>query len=237
MLRGGTLTITTGETELGSAEAALLDITPGQYVTIDVEDTGTGMDDATRNHAFEPFFTTKGPSHGTGLGLATVYGIVRQSGGAISLRSAAGAGTHVRIHLPRGDASGVARQVEVAAEESRGLVLLVEDEPRVRSQARRLLQRSGYAVTEASDGQEGLRLFEERRDAFAVVVTDVVMPIVGGVEMVTKMRELEPLFPVVFVSGYTAEDQDLPLDGRTTYLTKPYTIAALCDAIASVVPG
>jgi two-component system, cell cycle sensor histidine kinase and response regulator CckA len=237
MLRGGTLTITTGATELGFADAAVLDIMPGPYVTIDVEDTGSGMDDATRNHAFEPFFTTKGHSHGTGLGLATVYGIVRQSGGAISLRSTAGVGTHVRIHLPRGDASSVARQVEAAAEESRGLVLLVEDEPRVRSQARRLLQRSGYAVTEASDGAEGMRLFEERRGAFAVVVTDVVMPILGGVDMVAKLRALEPELPVVFVSGYTAEEQDLPLGPRTTFLTKPYTIAALCEAIAQVVPG
>ncbi|MEO8560650.1 MAG: PAS domain S-box protein [bacterium] len=237
MLRGGTLTITTGETDLAFAEAAALDITPGPYVTIDVEDTGTGMDDATRNHAFEPFFTTKGKAHGTGLGLATVYGIVRQSGGAVSLRSAPGAGTHVRIHLPRGDGSSVARHVEVAAQDSRGLVLLVEDEPRVRSQARRLLQRSGYAVIEASDGAEGLRVFEERREAFAVVVTDVVMPIVGGLDMVTTLRALEPALPVVFVSGYTAEDQDLPLDARTTFLTKPYTIAALCEAIATVVPG
>jgi len=237
MLRGGTLTITTGETELTFAEAATLDLLPGPYVTIDVEDTGVGMDDATRNHAFEPFFTTKGASHGTGLGLATVYGIVRQSGGAISLRSQAGVGTHVRIHLPRGDTSSLARPIEVPEEESRGLVLLVEDEPRVRSQARRLLQRSGYSVREASDGAEGMRLFEERRGAFAVVVTDVVMPIVGGVDMVAKLRELEPQLPVVFVSGYTAEDQDLPLDRRTTFLTKPYTIAALCDAIASVVPG
>ena len=237
MLRGGTLTITTGETELGFADASRLDLMPGPYVTIDVEDTGTGMDDATRNHAFEPFFTTKGQSHGTGLGLATVYGIVRQTGGAISLRSAAGEGTHVRIHLPRGDASSAARQVEASMTESRGHVLLVEDEPRVRSQARRLLQRSGYAVTEASDGAEGLTLFEARRGAFAVVVTDVVMPIVGGVEMVAKMRELEPEVAVVFVSGYTAEDQDLPLDARTTFLTKPYTIAALCEAINSVVPG
>jgi two-component system cell cycle sensor histidine kinase/response regulator CckA len=237
MLRGGTLTITTGETELGFADATALDLIPGPYVTIDVEDTGTGMDDATRSHAFEPFFTTKGPSHGTGLGLATVYGIVRQSGGAISLRSVPGVGTQVRIHLPRGDASTAAPPATGAPEESRGLVLLVEDEPRVRSQARRLLQRSGYAVVEASDGVEGLRLFEEGRGAFAVVVTDVVMPIVGGVDMVAALRERQPGLPVVFVSGYTAEDQDLPLDANTTFLTKPYTIAALCDAIASVMPG
>jgi two-component system, cell cycle sensor histidine kinase and response regulator CckA len=237
MLRGGTLTITTGQAELPFDEASMLDIMPGPYITIDVEDTGIGMDEATRNRAFEPFFTTKGPSHGTGLGLATVYGIVRQSGGAISLRSAPGAGTHVRIHLPRGDVAAQAPPQSPLPDESRGLVLLVEDEPRVRSQARRLLQRSGYAVIEASDGVEGAQLFEQRRGAVTVVVTDVVMPIVGGVEMVATLREQEPTLPVVFVSGYTAEDQDLPLDERTAFLTKPYTIAALCDAISTVVPS
>jgi two-component system, cell cycle sensor histidine kinase and response regulator CckA len=236
MQRGGTLTITIGHEDIAVAEASALDIMPGPYVTIDVEDTGIGMDEATRSRAFEPFFTTKGPTHNTGLGLATVYGIVRQSGGAISLRSAPGAGTHVRIHLPRGDAATHAPTAPVV-DESRGLVLLVEDEPRVRSQARRLLQRSGYAVIEASDGIEGARLFEEHRGNVSVVVTDVVMPIVGGLEMVATLRAQEPNLPVVFVSGYTAEDQDLPLDAHTVFLTKPYTIAALCDAIGSVVPG
>jgi PAS domain S-box-containing protein len=237
MLRGGTLTIRTGEATLGLEAAAVLDVIPGPYVTIDVEDTGIGMDEATGSRAFEPFFTTKGPAQGAGLGLAMVYGIVRQSGGAISLQSAPGAGTHIRIHLPRGDASAVAAPVTVPAGESRGLVLLVEDEPRVRSQARRLLQRSGYDVLEASDGAEGRRAFAERQGEIDVVVTDVVMPIVGGVEMVSTLRAEQPELPVVFVSGYTAEDQDLPLDERTAFLIKPYTIESLCDAISAVVPS
>jgi two-component system, cell cycle sensor histidine kinase and response regulator CckA len=143
----------------------------------------------------------------------------------------------VRIPFPRGDVAAHTPALDAAPDDGRGLVLLVEDEPRVRSQARRLLQRSGYAVVEASDGVEGARLFEERRGKITVVVTDVVMPIVGGVEMVARLREQDPLLPVVFVSGYTAEDQDLPLDAHTVFLTKPYTIAALCDAIGSVVPG
>ena len=235
MLRGGTLTIRTGEETLDVSAAAALDVLPGPYVTIDVEDTGTGMDEATRTHAFEPFFTTKGPAQGTGLGLAMVYGIVRQSGGAISLQSAPGSGTRVRIHLPRGEASDVAEPVIAAAADTRGLVLLVEDEPRVRSQARRLLQRSGYAVLEASDGAEAKRIFAERQGDIDVVVTDVVMPIVGGVEMVATLRAVQPGLPVVFVSGYTAEEQDLPLGDRTAFLTKPNTIEALCDAIEALV--
>src|SRR5215210_7800779 len=132
MLRGGTLTIRTGETTLDVASAAVLDVIPRPYVTIDVEDTGVGMDDATRSRAFEPFFTTKGPAQGAGLGLAMVYGIVRQSGGAISLHSAPGAGTHVRIHLPRGDAHASVPAIAGVCE-SRGLVLLGEGEPRVRA--------------------------------------------------------------------------------------------------------
>jgi two-component system, cell cycle sensor histidine kinase and response regulator CckA len=237
MLRGGTLTIRTSEETLDLGAATVLDVMPGPYVTIDVDDTGIGMDEATRNRAFEPFFTTKGPAQGAGLGLAMVYGIVRQSGGAISLRSAPGVGTHVRIHLPRGDANTPAIPASMRAEESRGLVLLVEDEPRVRSQARRLLQRSGYEVVEASDGAEGKRVFAERQNDIDVVVTDVVMPMVGGVEMVATLRAVQPDLPVVFVSGYTAEEQDLPLDDRTAFLTKPYTIEALCDAIGAVVPS
>ncbi|HEX7979384.1 MAG TPA: PAS domain S-box protein [Gemmatimonadaceae bacterium] len=235
MLRGGTLTIRTGETTLDFTAAAILDVAPGSYVTIDVEDTGTGMDETTRTHAFEPFFTTKGPAQGAGLGLAMVYGIVRQSGGAIDLQSTPGAGTRVRILLPRGEAGGVPRP-ESAQSSSRGLVLLVEDEPRVRTQARRLLQRAGYDVLEATDGAQGSRIFDERRADVTVVVTDVVMPIAGGLEMVSSLRAHRPMLPVVFVSGYTAEDQDLPLDERTTFLTKPYTIDALCGAIGSVVP-
>jgi signal transduction histidine kinase/CheY-like chemotaxis protein len=237
MLRGGTLTIRTGQTALDVEGAAVLDVIPGPYVTIDVEDTGIGMDEATRSHAFEPFFTTKGSAQGAGLGLATVYGIVRQSGGAVSLHSTPGTGTHVRIHLPRGDAGAAAAPATGAAAESRGLVLLVEDEPRVRAQARRLLQRSGYEVLEASDGAKGARAFSERRGDIDVVVTDVVMPMVGGIEMVATLRAAEPELPVVFVSGYTAEEQDLPLDARTAFLVKPYTIESLCDAIAAVVPS
>ena len=237
MLRGGTLTIRTGEETLDLRAAAVLDVIPGPYVTIDVEDTGFGMDEATRNRAFEPFFTTKGPAQGAGLGLATVDGFVRQSGGAVSLRSAPGVGTHVRIHLPRGGTSDVAETMVGPATEPRGVVLLVEDEPRVRSQARRLLQRSGYEVVEASDGVEAKRIFAERQDDIDVVVTDVVMPIVGGVELVATLRAVQPELPVVLVSGYTAEEQDLPLGDRTAFLTKPYTIEALCDAIEAVVPS
>jgi CheY-like chemotaxis protein len=114
-------------------------------------------------------------------------------------------------------------------------VLLVEDEPQVRAQARRLLERCGFGVLEAVNGADGLRTFEAHRGRIGVVVTDVVMPVLGGVEMVGRMRLLAPEVPVVFVSGFTAEDRGLPLDARTAFVAKPYTLAALCGAIEGVV--
>ena len=116
-------------------------------------------------------------------------------------------------------------------------MLLVEDEPRVRAQARRLLERCGYVVIEAAEGAEGERQFRQHSGDVDVIVTDVVMPVLGGVEMVARLRAEAPEVPVVFVSGFTAEDRDLPLDDRTAFVPKPYTIATLCDAIAGVVAG
>ena len=239
MPQGGTVTITTGTTELSPAEAETLGVAPGGYASLEVADTGVGMDEGTMLRAFEPFFTTKGPHEGTGLGLATVYGIARQSGGAVRLASEPGSGTSVTVLLPAGDgaATTTAPQPHVeqpAAVRGAGAVLLVEDEPRVRAQARRLLERCGFVVFEAANGVEGEREFAEYRATVDVIVTDVVMPGVGGVEMVSRIRARVPEIPVVFVSGYTAEDRDLPLDQRTAFVPKPYTMGTLCGAIDSV---
>ena len=239
MPNGGTLVVTTDCRELAPAEAAAAGVPPGTYVTLVVKDNGIGMDASTRERAFEPFFTTKGPHLGTGLGLSTVYGIAQQSGGGITLESEPGAGTRVTLFLPRAEsATPSASPSAVTGEHSmagcRGRVLLVEDDPRVRAQARRLLERSGFAVTDAPDGAEGLFQFRARKGDVDIVVSDVMMPTMGGVEMVTQLRELAPLVPVVFVSGYTANDQDLPLDDRTLFVPKPYSIDTLCDAIDSL---
>ncbi|HEX6600050.1 MAG TPA: PAS domain S-box protein [Gemmatimonadaceae bacterium] len=239
MPQGGTVTITTGATELASAEAEALGIAPGRYASLEVADTGVGMDESTMLRAFEPFFTTKGPHEGTGLGLATVYGIAHQSGGAVRLASEPGSGTRVTVLLPGGDGSDThvvqAPRAEQPAEvRGAGAVLLVEDEPRVRAQARRLLERCGFVVFEAADGADGERQFDEYRAMLDVIVTDVVMPGVGGVEMVSRIRKRVPEVPVVFVSGYTAEDRDLPLDRRTVFVPKPYSMGTLCGAIDGV---
>jgi CheY-like chemotaxis protein len=237
------VTVTTALETLAPDDAATLCVAAGAYVTIEVADDGVGMDEATRARAFEPFYTTKGPQQGSGLGLSTVYGIVRQSAGAVTLASAPGAGTRVTIYLPRSVDAAAARADAPAADAppengtapSAGTVLLVEDEPRVRAQARRLLERCGYAVIEAADGAEGAAWFDERGSEVDVVVSDIMMPRLGGVEMVAKLRTIAPDVPVVFVSGYTAEDRALPLDARTAFVPKPYTIATLCAAIAAVV--
>ena len=243
MPRGGTLVIATSVRTLDAAAGAALELSAGDYVALEVSDNGVGMDETTRSRAFEPFYTTKGPLEGTGLGLSTVYGIVRQSGGAVTLTSAPGKGTVVTILLP------VCAEVSAAASApgwpgGNGLaagppatecVLLVEDEAQVRVQARRLLERCGFTVLEAVNGEEGLRAFEAQRSRIDVVVTDVMMPVLGGVEMVGRMRLLAPEVPVVFVSGFTAEDRGLPLDAQTVFVPKPYTLTALCDAIDGVV--
>jgi two-component system cell cycle sensor histidine kinase/response regulator CckA len=243
MPRGGSLVIATSVRTLDAAAGAALELSAGDYVTVEVSDTGVGMDETTRSRAFEPFYTTKGPLEGTGLGLSTVYGIVRQSGGAVTLTSAPGQGTTVTILLPVcGDAStpvttsawGGSNE-SAAAPPATECVLLVEDEPQVRVQARRLLERCGFTVVEAVNGEEGLRTFEAQRNRIDVVVTDVMMPVLGGVEMVGRMRLLAPEVPVVFVSGFTAEDRGLPLDAQTVFVPKPYTLTALCDAIEGVV--
>jgi two-component system, cell cycle sensor histidine kinase and response regulator CckA len=245
MPRGGTLEISTANVVIDEREAHALGVAPGRFVSIVVADDGEGMDDATRARAFEPFYTTKGPHEGTGLGLATVYGIVRESMGAVTIASVPGKGTQVTVHLPvevrptptspEQHVHGAPRAPTRAA--GGGRVLLVEDEPRVRAQARRVLERCGYSVIEAGDGAEGERQFAAHRGAVDVVVTDVMMPVLGGVEMVARLRAVAPEVPVVFVSGFTAEDRDLPLDARTAFVAKPYTIAMLNEAIATVVTG
>jgi CheY-like chemotaxis protein len=242
MPNGGTLKIITDKRALASEEAAAVGVEPGVYVTLAVQDDGVGMDESTRARAFEPFFTTKGPHLGTGLGLSTVYAIARQSGGGITLESVVGEGTRVTLYLPRANQPPrntpvPANTGEMRASGKRGRVLLVEDEPRVRAQARRLLERSGFAVTDANDGEEGIFQFRARDGAVDVIVSDVMMPTMGGVEMVTRLRAIAPSVPVVFVSGYTADDRELPLDDRTVFVPKPYTITVLCEAIDSLLAG
>ena len=239
MPNGGKLRIDTRVCTLDVEAAAPVGIEPGSYVCLTVQDEGVGMDEATRARAFEPFFTTKGPTLGSGLGLSTAYGIAQQAGGGIAIESAVGQGTRVTMYLPRSKGSAPSgefrRSGDHPATGARGRVLLVEDDPRVRAQARRLLERSHYVVTEAGDGADALERFALDGNAFDIVVTDVMMPRMGGVDMVAELRRRYPTIPVVFVSGYTASDRELPLDAQTLFVSKPYSMNALCTAMDSLI--
>ena len=207
MPRGGQFTLRTANVFLEQDYAALRPgVRPGRHVLLAVSDTGCGMDEETRAHLFEPFFTTKGPDKGTGLGLATVYGIVQQSGGHIDVESAPDRGTTFHIYLPRSKASLLPEESGAEhAEAGKGTetVLVVEDEPAVRSLLGRALRGCGYTVLEASGGAEALRLVEGYAGPIQLLVTDVVMPGMNGRQLAERLTALRPGVRVLFLSGYT----------------------------------
>jgi len=235
MPRGGRIAIATSNVTLGDGSVpAHGNMTPGPYVLLTVTDTGRGMDKTTQAHIFEPFFTTKPVGQGTGLGLSTVYGIVKQSGGYVWVYSEVERGTTFKIYLP-----AVANAPNAAeGERDNGLtpaaggperILLVEDEPNVRRIARRILERNGYTVLEASNGAEALRVLERRQEPIALVLTDLVMPEMGGRELASKLRIVSPTSRVLFMSGYT-EDAVLRqsvMEPGAVFLDKPFTFDTL----------
>ena len=234
---GGTLTIETGSTSVDAdAESAPAGVPPGDYALLKISDTGVGISPDSQSLIFEPFFTTKDPGKGTGLGLATVYGIVRQHGGHIAVESAIGAGTTFRIYLPVvRDVSPLAEVPPAPALLGRGTILLVEDQDDVREVIRRTLETIGYAVLEASHSDEALRLAEHHGDAIDLLLTDIVMPGMNGVQLAAPLHERRPALPVVFMSGYSdpamvrreIEDQSVLID-------KPFTRAELSRALRRV---
>jgi CheY-like chemotaxis protein len=239
---GGVLTITTGNLDLTDALAARhRRLAPGQYAVLTMRDTGTGMDRATRERVFEPFFTTKPQGKGTGLGLATVYGIVAQSNGHIELSSAPGRGTAFWIFLPRAtiEAPAAAPEKPRAPVQHPGgaTVLIVEDEAQVRDAAARVLRRFGYTVIEAQDGVEALELWATRGDDVALVITDVVMPQLGGRELVRRLRGTGATVPVLFMSGYAegASADRFAEPGRSEFLAKPFDIDVFAEKVAELI--
>ena len=237
---GGTLTIRTGEAELTEADCrdhADFDVRPGRYVVIAVSDTGVGMDAATQARMFEPFFTTKGPGKGTGLGLATVFGIVKQSGGYVAVGSEPGRGTTFRIYLPAVEEAAPSASAGAggadAVPNGSGTILLVEDEAAVRALARRVLEQAGYAVLEAADGLDGARVAEEFEGAIDLLLTDVVMPNLGGRALAERLRATRPRMPVLFVSGYPDGEMERGCltSGGATYLEKPFSPRLLRETV------
>jgi PAS domain S-box-containing protein len=246
MPAGGELTIETANVQLGASyQTRHLPIAPGEYVMLAVSDTGIGMDDATSQRIFEPFFTTKEVGKGTGLGLATVYGIVKQSGGDIWVDSQPGHGSAFKIYLPRvaattstvGDASAVPESVPSGAE----TILLVEDDPAVRRLARLSLERSGYHVLEAENPMLALRLANQFNQPIDLLLSDVIMPHSEGTPLFQRLAKTRPGMRVLYISGYADEAmirRDIVVDG-TPFLQKPFTPLALLGKVRSVLdaPG
>ena len=233
---GGRLII---ETRNGAWDEAFVtshtEVRRGRYVLVAVTDSGQGMDDATQARIFEPFFTTKGPAKGTGLGLAMVYGFVKQSGGHIEVDSELGRGTTIKIYLPRADETTPAAKSAKDMKVPHGseTVLLVEDEDAVRTLARYVLRSSGYTVLEARNGAEGLLLGERHQGALDLLLTDVVMPRMSGRELAERMAALRPDLSVLYMSGYTddAVIRHGVLGSDTAFLQKPFTPAALVQRV------
>jgi len=241
MPAGGTLRFETTNVELSPAYAGLhMSVIPGPYVMLAVSDTGTGMEPDTQRHIFEPFFTSKPAGKGTGLGLATVYSVVKQSKGNVWVYSEPGVGTTFKIYLPRmqgqAEPAGRAKADEAGVVSGQGHALVVEDDPGVREVTVRILRQAGYTVYEAADAMTAQVLVADRSQPLDVLLTDVVMPRMTGKALAEVVRRIRPGTRVVFMSGYTGgvlEEQDL-LEPGAMLIAKPFTPWGLTHAVAEV---
>jgi CheY-like chemotaxis protein len=237
MPAGGVLRLRTRNDRVSAAAATRFPFPfiPGDYVRLEVSDTGIGMDAALQTRIFEPFFTTKPKHVGTGLGLATVYGIVKQSGGYITVESRPGKGTTFRVYLPVPEASE-SRPGEPASEplelrvSGTETVLVVEDDTAVRSLVLRVLQRQGFAVLEATDGREALEVLRAAERRVDVLITDAIMPEMSGTDLIREARVAHPAVRALLISGYGESD----LAGGTPYLAKPFTPDQLVHRVRQV---
>jgi two-component system, cell cycle sensor histidine kinase and response regulator CckA len=240
MPNGGKLTIETGTVHLDeSFSARRLGVDPGHHVTLSITDSGVGMDEETQSHLFEPFFTTKKAGRGTGLGLATAYGIIRQSGGAIGMTSEPGKGTTARIFLPLAQA-----KLPVATEQPAGrgpltgaeTILVVEDEARVRKLMVDVLTARGYTVIEATRGQEAIRIVKRHKGDIHLALVDVVMPEMSGPDLIREISPRRPHMRVLYISGYLEEaivHHGIPQSG-IAFLQKPFLPDELSGKVREV---
>ncbi len=239
MPAGGTLTIEVSQMELGPGEThEHSGLAPGPYVQLRVTDTGVGIDPKVRGRIFDPFFTTKDRGRGTGLGLATVFGIVRQSGGHIGVESELGRGACFSAYFPLSQAAAEAPEPPLGAPASpRGVetVLLVEDMDQVRAVSRSILERNGYIVLEAANGAEALTVAERCAAEIHLLLTDVIMPIMTGPELARKLLPLRPSMKALFMSGYADHSEpDALLEPGVEFMQKPLTPSLLLERVRRV---
>jgi CheY-like chemotaxis protein len=239
---GGRITIETANVTLSETDAGRRIAVPsGPYVMLAVSDTGHGMSSDVLEHLFEPFYTTKPQGQGTGLGLSTVFGIVRQSGGDVWVYSEPGHGTTFKIYLPRTQPAAQPAVVASSPVPPRGAetILLAEDDAALRALAMRVLTRQGYTVLEATNGREALELCESYEGTIDLVLSDVVMPELGGRALVERLAASRPRTRVLFMSGYTDDDvfRRALIDHRTEFLQKPFTPQSLSQRVREVLNG
>jgi PAS domain S-box-containing protein len=239
MPKGGKLVIETANVDLDKSYAQQhQSVVPGPYVMLTVSDTGVGMDPSVMNQIFEPFFTTKGPNEGTGLGLSTVYGIVKQSGGYIWVYSETNKGSTFKIYLPRvgKPAESSASGKETAAARGTETILIVEDDPTLRMLTVELLEGSGYVLLQAENGITALELARNYQGTIELVVTDVIMPGMSGPDMADELHKLQPATKVLYISGYTGEfaAHQGVLGMGAPLLSKPFSRNSLLSKVRSV---
>lgn len=240
MAEGGKLSITTRNAEVAHSSYWRSEVRPGSYVVIEVADNGRGMDAETMLHLFEPFYTSKEVGKETGLGLSTVYGIIKQSGGDVAVESEPSGGTTFRIYLPR--LHGAAEVAEQPVEEIHGArggsetILLAEDESGVRQLVREMLERLGYTILEAASGEEAIQIFTQHAQRIDLLLTDVIMPRMSGRELAQRLRAMRPRQKTLYMSGYTDEvlAQHRVLDANVFLLQKPFEPDALARKVRDV---
>ncbi|MDH3675847.1 MAG: PAS domain S-box protein, partial [Anaerolineae bacterium] len=244
ILNGGQITITTANVFLDDDDVQeRAEIVPGQYVRLAVHDNGTGMTEEVKSHIFEPFFTTKDVGEGTGLGLATSFGIIKQSQGHIEVESGSGLGTTVEVFLPQVEEVGSGLPQARSSQDvplGRATVMLVEDDSSVRHLTARMLRHHGYTVIEAGNGEEALVLYKQQPDnKIDLVITDVVMPLMGGKPLADQIRAIRPESKILFVSGYTDKilaHKDI-LEPGVGFLHKPYSPEMLIRKVHNLLTG